>query len=55
MLGLQNKMESQNSNLINEIRKLNKIFDRLKSDILITGNANTWLHENERRNQERPN
>ena len=44
MLKMQNKMESSNTKFSEEVRKLNESFEQLKSDLAITKNINSHLH-----------
>ena len=43
VLTLQNKLKSSNDQVLEEIRKLNIIFQKLESDISITKNTNSLL------------
>ena len=43
VLTLQNKLKSSNDEVLEEIRKLNIIFQKLESDISITKNTNSLL------------
>ena len=44
MLKMQNEMESSDTKFAEEVRKLNGSFQQLKSDLAITKNVNTQLH-----------
>ena len=44
MRKMQNKMESSYTKFAEEVRKLNEIFQQLKSDLVITKNVNSQLH-----------
>ena len=44
MLKMENKMESSDTKFAEEVRKLNGSFQQLKSDLAITKNVNTQLH-----------
>ena len=45
VVNLQNKMDSVNSDLVAELRKMRKGFDQMKSDLSITKKVNTLLSE----------
>ena len=44
MLQMQSKMESSDTKFAEEVRKLNGSFQQLKSDLAITKNVNSQLH-----------
>ena len=44
MVKIQNKMESSDTKFAEEVRKLNESFQQLKSDLSITKNLNSQLH-----------
>ena len=44
-VNLQNKMDSVNSDLVAELRKMREGFDQMKSDLSITKKVNTLLSE----------
>ena len=45
MLKMQNKIESSDTKFAEEVRKLNESFQQLKSDLAITTNVNSQLHD----------
>ena len=45
VVNLQSKMDSVNSNLVAELRKLREGFDQMKSDLNVTKKENTLLSE----------
>ena len=44
MLQMQNEMESSDTKFAEELRELNESFQQLKSDLTITKNVNSQLH-----------
>ena len=44
MVKIQNKMESSDTKFAEEVRELNESFQQLKSDLYITKNLNSQLH-----------
>ena len=44
-VNLHNKMDSVNSDLVAELRKMREGFDQMKSDLSITKKVNTLLSE----------
>ena len=45
VLNLQSKMDSVNSDLVAELRKMREGFDQMKSDLSVTKKVNTLLSE----------
>ena len=45
VVSLQSKMDSVNSDLVAELRKMREGFDQMKSDLSITKKVNTLLSE----------
>ena len=45
VVGLQSKMDSVNSDLVAELRKMREGFDQMKSDLSVTKKVNTLLSE----------
>ena len=44
MLKMQNKMESSDTKFVEEVRKHNESFQKLKSDLATAKNVNSQLH-----------
>ena len=42
-LSFQSKMESSNAKVLDELKLLNEIFDKLEADVAVTRNANSLL------------